>query len=221
MPVPSTFLVFGATGGTGRHFVSLVLEHGHVVRAVVRDPSRLDPGLRKNSNLHVKQGSVTDEIAYLDELVHGTDFVVAMLGDAAAQSVSKVNAAFVRDQLVPAMRRQGVKRFLYQAGGLSKPYGAQLPFFLRVLRNTVALSYGGQHADNEAVMEYLGNEARDIEWIVHRAGIGSSGGSMGQLTRSRDKFSVATFEDCAAYNFRTVTSDLNAIHTCHTSHYAS
>ena len=221
MPAPFPFLVFGATGSTGRHFVSLALERDHVVRAEVRNPSRLDPDLRKSSNLHVRQGSVADEITFLDELVRGADFVVAMLGDAAAQSVSKINTAFVSNQLVPAMRRQRIKRFLYQAGGLSKPYGAQLPFFLRVLRHTVALPYGGQHVDNEAVMEYLGSETRDVEWIVHRAGIGSNSGSMGELTRSEDKFSVATFEDCAAYNFRVVTSDSSAIHTCHTSHYAS
>jgi len=42
-----------------------------------------------------------------------------MLGDASLQKSQKINALFVT-KLVPAMRRQGVKRFLYQAGGFTR-----------------------------------------------------------------------------------------------------
>ena len=44
------------------------------------------------------------------------DFVISMLGDAKLQQSENVNAGFVK-KLIPAMRRQKVKRFLYQAGG--------------------------------------------------------------------------------------------------------
>lgn len=211
---PSTFLVFGATGGTGRHFISQALEEGHTVRALVRNPAKLST---RHANLQVHQGSITD-ISNLDDLVQGSNYVVSMLGDADMQRVAKVNTAFV-EKLVPAMRRHGVKRFLYQAGGLSKPYNESLPPFLWVLRYTVARTFAGQHADNEAVMEYLGKEAQDIEWIVHRAGIGSDGASQGTLERSSTRYSVATHRDCAAYNMR-VIADPTAFHTCHTSYYA-
>jgi uncharacterized protein len=219
MRVPSTFLVFGGTGGTGRHFISLALEQGHIVRAVVRDPNRVAPNLKSNPNLQVHQGSVASTIPDLDEIMHGTDCVVAMLGDREAQNKAKINTPFVRDQLVPSMRRNGVKRFLYQAGGFSKPYGSQLPPLLWIMRHTLAISYAGQHADNDAVMEYLGTKAMDIEWISHRAGIGGDGPSKGRLQRSATKVSVGTFIDCAEYNLR-VLSDPEAIHTCHTSYYA-
>ena len=52
------------------------------------------------------------------------------------------------------MRRHGVTRFLYQAGGLSAPPGRSLPLPLRTIRHTVARGYTGQHEDNEAVMRY-------------------------------------------------------------------
>jgi hypothetical protein len=42
----------------------------------------------------------------------------------------------------------------------------------------------------------------DIEWTVHRAGIGSDGPSKGVLERSASRISVATFGDCASYNYR-------------------
>ena len=117
MQQSSTFLVFGATGGTGKHFVSLALKDGHRVRVLARNPAKLAV---QHPNLQVQQGSITDMIK-LDELVQGTDFVVSMLGDVNLQRDAKINTAFIKE-LIPAMRRHGVKRFLYQAGGLSTPY---------------------------------------------------------------------------------------------------
>ena len=210
---PKTFLVFGGTGQTGQHFVSIALKDGHRVKTLARHPGKFgytDPGL------DVREGSITD-VVDLDELVAGADFVVAMLGDRELQRERKVNTAFVR-KLVPAMRRQGVTRFLYQAGGLSRPPDRPLSPALWTIRKTVARGYNGQHEDNEAVMRYLTDEARDIEWIVHRAAIGSDRPSKGVLQRSRSHPSVATFVDCAAYNHATLT-DPSAIHTCDLSSY--
>lgn len=208
-----TLLVFGASGQTGRHFVRLALEQGHRVRALVRTPAKL---AIEHEDLTVLQGSVTDELD-LDALVEGVDAVVVMLGDAKAQRETQVNTVFVR-ALVPAMRRHGVARLLYQAGGLSAAPGQRLPLALRVVRSTVARGYIGQHEDNEAVMRHLDTDARDIEWMVHRAGIGSDGPSKGELHRSPSAMSIGTFVDCAAYNLRTVM-DASAVHTCHPSTY--
>ncbi len=90
-----------------------------------------------------------------------------------------------------------------------------------IMRNTIARFSGllGQHEDNEAVIEYLVEEAEDIEWMVHRASIISDGPSKGVLERSRTQMSFATFGDCSAYNYRTVM-DSSAIHTYDLSHYA-
>ena len=91
-----TFLVFGATGGTGKHFVSLALEQNHKVRALVRNPTKLAV---QNPNLQVQQGSITD-VANIDELVHGVDYVVAMLGDKVLQRDAKICTTFV-EKLIP------------------------------------------------------------------------------------------------------------------------
>ena len=209
-----TFLVLGATGGTGKHFVAQALADGHKVRALIRSPSKLRLG---QENIDIRQGSIVDGID-TDGLVEGVDVVVSMLGDKALQRDVKINTAFVK-RLVPSMRRHGVKRFLYQAGGLSRPHGGHLPPLFWALRHTLARGFLGQHQDNEAVMAYLATEALDVEWIVHRAGIGSDGPSKGVLERSHTKFSIATHIDCAAYNYR-VVNDPSAIHTANLSHYA-
>ena len=213
MKQPSTFLVFGATGGTGKHFVAQALREGHKVRALARNPAKL---AMEHPNLLLQQGSITESVP-LDALVEGCDFVISMLGDVTLQKEAKINTAFVK-QLIPVMRRHGVKRLLYQAGGLSTPYKGSLSPLLWTIRHTLARGFAGQHMDNEAVMAYLTEEAQDIEWMVHRAGIGSDGPSKGVLKRSASKFSVATHIDCAAYNFG-ILQDSSAIHTSDLSCY--
>lgn len=206
-------LVFGATGQTGQHFVRLALAAGHTVRAVARTPAKLRVA---HSDLEVVQGSITEPLD-LDTLLDGVDAVVAMLGDRRAQETRRINDEFVR-RLVPAMRQRGVQRFLYQAGGLSAVPGKRLPLALRIVRRTIARSYDGQHRDNEAVMRFLDTEARDVQWVVHRAGIGSDGPSRGRLRRSSWWISLGTFVDCAEYSLRLLGDD-DAVHTCDGSAY--
>lgn len=206
------YLVFGATGGTGKHFIAKVLSDGHKVRALVRNPDKIT----KHANLEIIQGSATDNLD-CDSLVKGVDAVVLMVGDRETQQSKMICLPLVK-KLVPAMRTHGVKKMLYQAGGLSKPYGGELSWLLWTLRYTIARGFDGQHRDNEAVMEYLETEAKDIDWIVHRAGIGGDGPSKGVLKRSPTKFSVASHQDCANYNYR-VMSEAEAVHTSHFSSY--
>ena len=208
-----TFLVFGATGQTGSRFVQYALEQGDRVRVLVRDPAKLSYA---HPELEVHQGSVTD-LANLDDLVGGADFVLSMLGDAAMQQQRKINTEFVRE-LIPAMRRQRVTRFLYQAGGLSRAPGRRLSLALWVIKNTIARDFFGQHEDNEAVMSYLAESADDIEWVVHRASINRTSSSSRVLKRSHRSLSIASFQETAEYNYRTVM-DSAAVHSFDFSAY--
>ena len=176
-----------------------LLTQGHKVKVLVRSPAKL---AIENPLLQVQQGSITDALN-IDELVDGVDFVICMLGDRAVQQNAKINTIFVK-KLIPSMRRHGVQRFLHQADGLSTRYKGHLSPLLWTLRHTVARGFEGQHRDNEAVMEYLAEEAQDVEWMVHRAVIGGDGLSKGILQRSPTKFSIGTHRDCAAYNYRTM-----------------
>lgn len=222
MASPQHFLVLGATGGTGIQFVPLALASGHKIRALVRTPSKFPTTMTSNANLEVIQGSTTDANLDTDSLCSGgITAVICMLGDVNAQRTTKINTAFVQ-KLVPSMRKHGVKRFLYQAGGFSRPYGGSLSPIVWTLRHTLARGYAGQHEDNEAVNEYLATEANDLEWIVHRAAINPNAtGSKGVLVRAEGDWAVpgiGTFEDCAAYTLKLV-GDEKAIRTCSLSSY--
>ena len=206
-------MVFGATGQTGSRFIRHALEQGQRVRVLVRDPAKL---ASDHPALEVHQGSVTD-LSNLDELVRGADFIVSMLGDVALQRDHPVNTDFVR-QLIPAMRRHGVTRFLYQAGGFSRPPGQRLSPVLWAIKNVLARDHFGQHADNESVMAYLAKDADDIEWMVHRASINPKSSSLRELQRSARSLSIASFDEIAEYNYRTVM-DASAVHTFDLSTY--
>jgi hypothetical protein len=210
-----TYLVFGGSGRTGKHLIALVLKEGHKVRALVRHPEKIEI---QDPNLEVVIGSITDYPQF-DELLKEVDFVVSMLGDAPRQQVEKVNLAFVK-KLIPAMRRQSVKRFLYQAGGFTRPYKKRLPLMNWLLRNTLVRFSGllGQHRDNEAVIAYLVEEVNDIEWMVHRASLYGDSASKGILKRSTTRFNVAPFIDCAMYNYQSL-SDPSGIHIYDLSYY--
>ncbi|WWC72352.1 uncharacterized protein I206_106314 [Kwoniella pini CBS 10737] len=217
MSASSLFLVLGATGGTGKHLVKRALQDGHRVRVLVRSPQKLGD---QAADLDVRQGSIedVDEID-TDKLVEGVDYVVCMLGDKEAQRDKKINYLFMQ-KFVPSMRKHGIKRFLYQAGGLSKPYQGSLSWTLWLIRNTIASGFNGQHLDNEAVMEYLETQAKDLDWIAHRAGIISDGESKGTLERSISKFSMAPHRDCADYSYRLMLDpSKDAIHTSDFSCY--
>lgn len=132
-----TILILGATGGTGRHFLTYALAQGHKVKVLVRDGKNL--GL-VGPNVQVIVGSITD-FSDFSLLLEGVGAVVAMLGNAELQKREKINTQFIA-KLIPAMRENGVKKFVYQAGGLTRKYDGSLPFASWVLRNTLARYLG-------------------------------------------------------------------------------
>ena len=74
--MPETIAVFGATGSTGKYVVPLALEQGYNVRALVRNPSKLET---KHANLTVIEGTLQEE-AKLKETVKGATYVICSAG---------------------------------------------------------------------------------------------------------------------------------------------
>jgi len=68
-------LVLGATGNTGQQFVSMALQRGHKVKAIVRNASGID----EQSGLEIIQGDVLDP-AVLRQEFNGMDAIVSCLG---------------------------------------------------------------------------------------------------------------------------------------------
>ena len=218
--MPKVVLVLGATGRTGKHFVKHALEQGFVVRAIVRDPTKLIADDRSNSNFQVVLGSFTDPEIVEKALSDGeVDFVVCMAGD--PKEKEKFMIVFVK-VLVDAMRKYSVKRFLYQAGAFSPKAGEGISWILWVLRSTVGYAMGlSVHLlDNDAVIEFLAKEADDIEWVVTRPGLIMDRPSQGTVIRAKYRASPVTFTDLALFNL-TLVQDSEAVHSTDYPKYAA
>ena len=163
-------VIFGATGGTGRHVVEQALEQGHTVTAFARTPSKLDI---QHPHLKVAQGDVRD-LSSVEQAVQGQDAVVCILGSG-QQLKSKIRSEGTR-QIIQAMEQTGVRRFICQSTmGVGDSWGS-LNFFWKyimfgfILRNVFA--------DHELQESYV--QQSDLDWTIVRPGAFVEGDRTGQ-----------------------------------------
>ena len=71
-----TIALFGATGGTGKHFLSMALEAGYTVKIMVRTPSKIT---LTNNKLTVIEGDFFNKDA-IQKTITGADYVVSLAG---------------------------------------------------------------------------------------------------------------------------------------------
>ena len=152
--------IFGASGRTGRPLVEQALAAGHEVKALVRDPSKLQKG---GERLVVIRGDVLDA-ARVEETIAGTDAVLSALG----QTKGSTRDVQTRgtENIVAAMERHGVRRLVSLTGaGVRNPrdepklVDRAITFLLRRLQPDV-LEDGVRHA--EVI------KASGLEWVIVR-----------------------------------------------------
>ncbi len=113
---PKVIAVLGATGGTGREFVKQALARGHMVKALVRNPQKLDDIIDKNLEV------INMDIWYVPELTKqltGVDAVVSALGFSGGfgsphlpwQYPMTIFSDIIK-VLLPAMNANGIKRLV-------------------------------------------------------------------------------------------------------------
>ncbi|MFE7720571.1 NAD(P)-dependent oxidoreductase [Nocardia rhizosphaerihabitans] len=105
--------VFGATGGIGRLVLAQLLDAGHRVTAVVRNPAKLTLN-------HPELTVVTTELTDTDtvtEAIRGADAVISALGPSLKRSGTGSAVTDATKTIVAAMHTTGVSRFV----GLATP----------------------------------------------------------------------------------------------------
>ncbi|HZG11228.1 MAG TPA: NAD(P)-binding oxidoreductase [Kurthia gibsonii] len=103
-------IVFGATGGVGRHVVNQALQAGYEVTAFVRDLTKLQI---ENDHLHVVRGDATNA-EEVSAAIAGHDAVVSCLGS--NKMVAKSTQLEEMTQyIVAGMEAHHVKRIVYTA----------------------------------------------------------------------------------------------------------
>lgn len=103
-------IVFGATGGVGRHVVNQALQAGYEVTAFVRDLTKLQI---ENDHLHVVHGDATNA-EEVSATIAGHDAVVSCLGSNKMVAKS-TQLEEMTQHIVAGMEAHHVKRIVYTA----------------------------------------------------------------------------------------------------------
>jgi nucleoside-diphosphate-sugar epimerase len=104
--------VFGATGAIGQYTVQSLLENGHDVQALVRNPSKVPSTW--GSRVTVIFGEL-DNIAAIQETITGTSAVISALGPSMDKSTTGKPLVAGTRNILDAMAKHGVKRFIGHA----------------------------------------------------------------------------------------------------------
>lgn len=161
----TTIALFGATGKTGRRVLDRAIDAGYDVRALVRDPAKLDPAVvdRAGERLTVIRGDVTDP-ASVARTIAGADAVLSLFGQ--VKGSPKTLQTDGTRVIVEAMQQAGVRRIVtLSGGGLSAPDDRpKAPDrIMRFLPKTMA---GHVLADAEGHLEVL--QGSGLDWTVVR-----------------------------------------------------
>ncbi|HEY0052484.1 MAG TPA: NAD(P)H-binding protein [Caulobacteraceae bacterium] len=104
--------VFGATGAIGSLTVAELLARGHTVTAYARNSAKVPATWRDQVRVVVGEMSDADAI---DSAVAGADAVVSALGPSMDRKATGVPLVQGTANILAAMRRHGVKRYIGQA----------------------------------------------------------------------------------------------------------
>lgn len=173
-------LIFGATGGTGRHVVEQALQQGHQVTAFSRNPGKL--GLQ-HPNLATVRGDVMDAIA-VENAVRGQEAVVCVLGSG-QQLQGTVRSQGTR-QIIDAMQKTGVRRLICQSTlGAGESWGNLNFYWKYVMFGFILRSVFADHQRQEEYVRQSG-----LDWTIVRPGAFVEGQRTGQYRygfSSRDR----------------------------------
>lgn len=169
--------LFGATGGTGRHFLTQALEAEHDVAALVRDAAKLD---QVHDGLRVIQGNVLEAVAVSDTLA---DAAVAMviLGNTADNPDDIVSQGTA--VIIAAMQELGQRRLVILTSLGVGDSVKQIPLAFKVAVKTIPVLKNAM-ADKE-IQERMVMES-GLDWTIVRPGGLSDGPLTGTYTSGLD-----------------------------------
>jgi len=151
-------IIFGSTGCTGRQVVTQALEQGHDVTAFARSPEKLD---QKHEKLQVIKGNVLD-FSSVERAIQGQDVVLCALG-MPPKDKNNLRANGTKN-IIRAMEKTGVKRFICQSSFGVGDTSETLPFLMKYI--IVPFILRRAFADHEIQESYI--KESQLDWIIAR-----------------------------------------------------
>jgi len=156
-------MIFGSTGGIGRHAVEQALQAGHTVTAVARTPDKL---AMQHPNLSIARGDVLDAAVFepggaVRAAMAGQQAVISAIG-----TESNAPTTLYSDGLrhiAAAMQAEGVRRLLcISATGLEPG-----PLFQRIVAKPILWHFiGNMYADLVRMEDFVKSTA--LDWTIVR-----------------------------------------------------
>ena len=161
-------IIFGSTGSIGRQLVRQGLEHGHLVTAFTRAPSKLDIW---HDNLKEVRGDAMN-LPSVEKAVQGQDAVLCSLGAGAKGTVR----ARGTKNIIRAMERAGVRRFVCQSSlGVGDSWGNLNLFWKYVMfRGFLRQAYADHVSQEDHVRQ------SDLDWTIVRPAAFTDGARTGE-----------------------------------------
>lgn len=155
-------IIFGATGGIGRHAVRHALEKGYEVVAYVRNPSKIKI---EHPKLTVAKGELTDYAAMRD-VIRGCDAVVWTVGVSMERHYEGMPALDGHKLLLKAMQETGVKR-LVDWGTPSVKFEQDKRSFITIVPGiAAAILFPQSKKEMVAIGDLL--KQSDLDWTLVR-----------------------------------------------------
>ena len=155
-------VIFGATGGIGRHALQHALAKGHEVVAYARNPNKIKT---KHPRLTITKGELTDYEAMRDA-IRGCDAVVWTVGVSMKRHYEGMPALDGHKLLLKAMKETGVKR-LVDWGTPSVKFGQDKQSFITVFPSiAAAIFFPKSKKEMIAIGDLL--KQSDLDWTLVR-----------------------------------------------------
>lgn len=152
--------IFGGTGKTGKHLVRQALAAGHEVRALVRNPSKMD---LTHERLTLIQGDIQDAAA-VEKAVAGTDAVLSTLGP--TNNTPDYQVSKGTTNILSAMKHHGVRRLIISAGAGVDSEGDKPKLLNHLL--SFALGLAAKHVLEDMTRTVEQVRKSKLDWTVVR-----------------------------------------------------
>ena len=173
---PTRVLIVGATGGTGRQLVAQALERGHVVTALVRDPSALHV---EHPRLHVMRGDVLDYPS-VEAAMQAQEVVLCALGHKRFFQPTRILSEGTRN-ILRAMETHGVRRLVCETtlgiGDSAWRMGLSYTFF--IIPFIVSFYFWDKTRQERLIA------ASRVKWVIVRPGALTDGARRNRYTHGR------------------------------------
>ncbi|HMH20346.1 MAG TPA: NAD(P)H-binding protein [Puia sp.] len=163
-PAPLNILIIGANGGTGKQAVTLALEAGHRVTAVLRNPANLT---LTHPALEIVKGDIMHPETFEQYLDH-KDAVISAIGVKGGLMDSKPTTLYSQGNanLLQAMKKKGIRRiFVVSASALE--ISPVIPFIVRLAAKYIIQKLLRNMYADLRIMEGLVKES-DADWTIMR-----------------------------------------------------